>query len=145
MDKNYIKSLLKEAIVALDEEDKNTITIETNIRDRIIEVAKSHIGKPYVWGADGPDTFDCSGFTQYVYKEVGLIPKNNPDTYSGGQRKWGKETKNPRPGDLICYDGHVAIYLNENQIIHASSSKGQIIIANKLKMPVICYRNLIGD
>lgn len=139
MDKQYIKNLLKEALAALDEEDNS-------IRDKVINIAKQYINKPYKWGGDGPELFDCSGFTQYVYKEAGLIPANNIDTNSAGQRLWGKETTNPRPGDLICYDGHVAIYLDKDRIIHASRSAGKIIIASKnIGMPVICYRNLIGD
>lgn len=139
MDKNYIKTLLKEALTALDEDN-------TNMRDKVINIAKKYIGKPYVWAGNGPNEFDCSGFTQYVYREAGLIPNDGSDTNSKGQRLWGKETTNPRPGDLICYEGHVAIYLNENQIIHASKSAGRIIIASKnIGMQVICYRNIVGD
>lgn len=139
--KNLIKELLKQCIDLLEEDNTNT-----NIRDMVIEIAKKYIGRPYVWAGNGPNEFDCSGFTQYVYREAGLIPNDGSDTNSKGQRLWGKETTNPRPGDLICYDGHVAIYLDENQIIHASKSAGKIIIASKnIGMPVLMYRNIIGD
>lgn len=118
----------------------------SNIRDKIIEEAKKLIGKPYKYGADGPDEFDCSGFVQYVYKKVGLIPANNPDTNSLGMREWGQSTTCPRKGDLLCYEGHVAIYLDENTIIHASSGSKRIIIASKnIGKPILAIRNLVGD
>lgn len=139
--KNLIKELLKQCIELLDEE-----STDMPLRDKVINIAKKYIGKPYVWAGNGPDNFDCGGFTQYVYREAGLIPNDGSDNNSEGQRRWGKETTNPRPGDLICYNGHVAIYLNENEIIHASKNAGKVIIANKnIGKPVLMYRNIIGD
>ncbi|MGL5712616.1 MAG: SH3 domain-containing protein [Paraclostridium sp.] len=95
--------------------------------DAVIEYAKKQLGKPYVWGAEGPDSFDCSGYTQYVFRNsVGIsIPRVSRD-----QSKYGQSVSrsNLQKGDLIFFDtdkdgsvNHVGIYMGNNQFIHASS------------------------
>ncbi|WBW95873.1 C40 family peptidase [Oceanirhabdus sp. W0125-5] len=91
----------------------------------LLEYAYSYLGRPYVWGAKGPYSFDCSGFTSYVYKMVGIyIP-----SYTGDQVKYGKSVakEDLLPGDVIFFNtymdyGHVGIYVGNNKFIHASSS-----------------------
>ena len=104
----------------------------------MIKLAKGKLGKKYVWGATGnKNTFDCSGFTTYVYKKNGIsIPRT-----SIMQSKHGKyvSRKNLKPGDLVFFDtskrrkgyvNHVGIYIGNNQFIHASSAKKKVIITS---------------
>ena len=106
----------------VDAEDKeestsSSTTSSDNIGAKIVEYAKSKLGCKYVWGATGPNTFDCSGLTSWCHKQVGItIPRT-----SGEQRKSGTSItkENALPGDIVCFDGHVGIYVGEGQMIHA--------------------------
>lgn len=100
---------------------------------KAIEMAKSYLGGKYVWGATGPDAFDCSGFTQYIYKHAygKTIPR-----VSYEQAKFGEKVNRNelQPGDLIFFDtmnkgrvSHVGIYIGNNKFIHASNSRTGII------------------
>ncbi len=96
----------------------------------LVEFAHEQLGKPYVWGAVGPRSFDCSGFVQYVYKAYGIqMPRVSADQALVG-RKVG--FYNLIPGDLVFFDtrgdvndnvSHVGIYIGEGSFIHASSGK----------------------
>ena len=103
-----------------------------------IEVkAKSFLGIPYVWGATGPNKFDCSGFTQWVYRDVGInIPRVSRD-----QARVGKfiSYENLEHGDMVFFDtkkkrtgivSHVGIYLGNGNFIHASSAGKSVVIYN---------------
>lgn len=104
-------------------EDNNSVTGE-----KVVEYAKKYLGHKYVYGTAGPDTFDCSGFTSYVYKHFGYSLSRT----SGGQRSNGKEVKkaNLKAGDIVCFSGHVGIYIGENNFIHAANPKKGIIITS---------------
>ena len=104
---------------------------------KVISLAKSLLGKPYVWGAQGPSSFDCSGFTYYVFKNAAnvTLPRVSKD-----QSKYGTyvSKSNLKIGDLIFFDtdgsnngnvSHVGIYLGNNEFIHASSTKGKVVIS----------------
>ena len=102
---------------------------------KIERTAKSHLGKTYKWGANGPYTFDCSGFTKSVFNQHGIkIPRVSRDQAKVGQIiPWNYLKK----GDLIFFDSkkssrvsHVGIYLGEGKFIHASSSKHRVVISN---------------
>ena len=102
-----------------------------------LDSAKKQLGKRYVWGATGPRTFDCSGFTRYVCKKNGVcLPRT-----SINQSKVGKRVsrKNLKVGDLVFFDtskrrrgyvNHVGIYLGNNKFIHASSAKKKVVITS---------------
>ena len=104
----------------------------------VIAYAKTLLGKPYVWGAQGPNSFDCSGFTYYVFKnKAGIIL---PRT-SSAQSKYGTyvSRNNLRAGDLVFFDtnganngqvSHVGLYIGNGQMIHASYSQKKIVIDN---------------
>ncbi len=109
-----------------------------NRNSRVIRTAKRYLGKRYVWGAVGPNKFDCSGFTQYVIrKSKGVkLPR-----VSRKQAYYGKyvSRSNLRPGDLIFFDtsrrrrgyvNHVGIYIGGNKFIHASSAKHRVVITS---------------
>ncbi|MGN1033308.1 MAG: C40 family peptidase, partial [Intestinibacter sp.] len=104
----------------------------------VISYAKSLLGKPYVWGAQGPNSFDCSGFTYYVFKNKAGITL--PRT-SSAQSKYGTyvSKSNLRAGDLVFFDtngsnngavSHVGLYIGSGQMIHASYSQKKIVIAD---------------
>lgn len=96
-------------------------------RKRLVTVAEGCRGTPYVYGADEPPAFDCSGFVQYVYKTaISLdIPRNSTSQYAAG-RPVAKEAL--RPGDVLVFDtvggspSHVAIFLGGGSMIHAASA-----------------------
>lgn len=75
----------------------------SGIGARAVWLASQQAGKPYVWGAEGPYAFDCSGLTQYVYKQLGrLLPRTAQDQYSATQRV---SQFQKQPGDLIFFGG----------------------------------------
>jgi peptidoglycan DL-endopeptidase CwlO len=96
----------------------------------IINIAYSKMGKPYVWGAEGPNSFDCSGFTSYAFRNgAGIsLPRTSISQAGVGVSVSKGQLK---PGDLVFFDSdrdgdisHVGIYVGGGQFIHASSSKG---------------------
>lgn len=103
----------------------------------IIKLAKTKLGRRYVWGATGKrGTFDCSGLTQYVFKKNGI---NIPRT-SIKQSKYGKFVPRSKlkKGDLVFFDtskkrkgyvNHVGIYLGNGKFIHASSAKKKVVVS----------------
>jgi len=120
--------------------------------DEIIDTAKAFLGTKYVWAANGPDCFDCSGFTKYVYKQHGItLPR-----YSGHQAKVGiKVSFNElKKGDLVFFDtehkfrgrvNHVGIYIGDGKFIHASSAKKKVIITSFDEKPFYKRRFLRGE
>ena len=107
----------------------------------IIRLAKTKLGRKYVWGAVGQSgTFDCSGLTKYVFAKNGI---NLPRT-SINQSKFGKyvSRSNLKKGDLIFFDtskprkgyvNHVGIYLGNGKFIHASSAQKKVVITRLSK------------
>lgn len=95
----------------------------------LISIASSKIGKPYVYGAKGPNSFDCSGFVYWCLNQVGV--KQSYLT-SSGWRSVGKYTKitsfnNLKAGDIIVVSGHVGIVAGGGTVIDASSSNGRVV------------------
>ncbi|MBO1624576.1 C40 family peptidase [Bacillus sp. SY8(2021)] len=93
----------------------------------IIDLALKQIGKPYIWGQSGPNSFDCSGFIYYVYKNNGY---NIQRTSVAGYWPMATKTNDPRPGDLIFFQNtyqsgpsHVGIYLGNGEFVHAADEK----------------------
>lgn len=97
--------------------------------DAVISEAYKHLGKPYVWGAKGPSSFDCSGFTSYVYRTA-LGIEIGGTTYT--QINSGIEVSyaDLRPGDLVFpHSGHVGIYVGGGQMIHAPHTGDVVKVA----------------
>ena len=102
---------------------------DTPSRSKIVQEAKKHLGVPYLWGGNTPAGFDCSGFTRYVLNQCGYtLPRTTEE-----QVKVGTAISKSalQPGDLVFLQNtyrsgvsHVGIYIGNDQMIHASSSKG---------------------
>ncbi len=94
----------------------------------IIAYAKKYLGYRYVYGTAGPNTFDCSGFTSYVYKHFGYSLNRT----SGGQRSNGKKVNKSdlKAGDILCFSGHVGLYIGGNKFIHAANPRKGVIISS---------------
>lgn len=101
------------------------------------------IGNPYVAGGTSLEHgADCSGFVMSVYKNFGYnLPRSSSD-----QRSVGREVpySEAQPGDIICYAGHVAIYIGNGQIVHASTPKGGIKIGSATFRQIITVRRVVG-
>ncbi len=100
------------------------------------------IGNPYVAGGTSlTNGADCSGFTQAVYRQFGYsLPRNSTSQRTAGTQVGYAEAQ---PGDIICYPGHVAIYIGNGKIVHASSAKTGIKISNALYREIICVRRIV--
>ena len=111
------------------ESNENKQSNENSKIDKIVNLAKAQIGKPYRWGATGPSSFDCSGFTAYIYKNGAGV--SLPRT-SVSQSKTGTKVSrsNLKTGDLVFFNtsgkgvSHVGMYIGDSKFIHSSSSKG---------------------
>ena len=123
----------------------------TKLTQEIEWNAKSFLGTKYVWGATGPGKFDCSGFTQWVYRDAGInIPRVSRD-----QAKVGDYVRydNLKRGDMVFFDTkkrrtgkvcHVGIYLGNGNFIHASSGAKKVVIYNFDQKPFYKKRFLWG-
>ena len=118
-----------------ENQDKKILITKSSTRDKIINYAQSKLGSKYVWGATGPNTFDCSGFVQYVYKKsVNMdLPRVSTDQAS---YKPKISLMSMKKGDLVFFGttdqgriSHVGIYMGEKQFIHASSGGKRVMIS----------------
>lgn len=118
--------------------------------NKLISVAKSKLGCPYVWGAseNSTTTFDCSSFTKYIYKTALGINLQRTSNVQGEQGKKITSVSALQPGDLIYFNTystdrangitHVGMYIGNGQMIHASYSQKKVVIQN-LK-PYLAYK-----
>ncbi|MDW0114026.1 NlpC/P60 family protein [Sporosarcina saromensis] len=98
----------------------------------LVNTSKQYISTPYVYGGSTPSGFDCSGYTQYVFKKEGVsIPRTTNDQYARGT---AVSKSNLQTGDLVFFKtfgsrpvSHVGIYIGSGKFIHASTSKGVMI------------------
>ncbi|GHG64353.1 C40 family peptidase [Streptomyces griseocarneus] len=105
---------------------------------RAVDFASAQIGKNYVWGAEGPDTYDCSGLTLKAWAAAGrAIPRTS-------QEQWRQlpkiDVKDMRPGDLVIYfsdASHVGVYAGDGMIVHAPRPGRQVTLAGAGSMPIL--------
>ncbi|MFJ9726377.1 NlpC/P60 family protein [Streptomyces sp. NPDC101209] len=105
---------------------------------KAVKFATDQIGKPYVWGAEGPKSYDCSGLTSQAWLNAGRpIPRTS-------QEQWKQlkhvDIKDMRPGDLIIYfddASHVALYIGDGAIVHAPRPGRTVTLAGAGSMPIL--------
>jgi cell wall-associated NlpC family hydrolase len=115
---------------------RGSARVEANIgldsSQNIIDFAMGFVGKPYRYGASGPNAFDCSGFTTYVYKKFGVKLPRSANSQAHGSYGMTISKNQLRPGDLVFFKttsnnnnpvNHAGLYIGNGKFIHASSSK----------------------
>ena len=86
--------------------------------ERIVNTGLSKTGCPYVWGSTGPNSFDCSGFTQWVYRQNGIyIPRTSSEQKAAAKKV--VSLSELEVGDILWRSGHVGIYIGNGQYVHA--------------------------
>lgn len=107
-------------------EDNNDGTVSSSRVQAVINMVKRQVGKPYVYGAAGPNSFDCSGLTYYCYKNAAGITLNRSSAAQASNGRYVSKSE-LKPGDLIFFNSgtnrirHVGMYVGNGQFIHAPS------------------------
>ena len=114
----------------------------SDLGKQIAKYACQYIGNPYVWGGTSlTKGADCSGFVYRVYGDFNYsLPRTSFEQRSAGT---SVNYADAQPGDLICYDGHVALYIGQGFIVHASDSRTGIIVGKANYRPILSVRRII--
>ena len=118
---------------------KYTGTGDQSVGNAIVKAARSYIGVWYLWGGNDYNGIDCSGLTKAAHAAVGIYI----DRWSGHQAIGGKAISSvaqAKPGDIICYSGHVAIYIGNERVIHAPRTGKQVQEAGVYMKEIIAIR-----
>ncbi len=126
------------------------IEVENDLRSEIVTYALQFVGNRYKYGGTNPNTgVDCSGFTSYVMRHAAEVELPHS---SGGQSRMGRQVSSSemRPGDIICYGSgkrinHVALYIGNGQIVHASTEKTGIKVSRWNYRTPVRIVNVLGD
>lgn len=97
----------------------------------VVELAKSKLGCPYVWGAEGPDEFDCSGLVQWVFRNaVNVELPRTANDQAASLANNEVSFAEAKPGDIVWRSGHIGIYIGNNQYLHAPHTGDVVKISN---------------
>lgn len=124
--------------------DKSGQTPSGAKRSAVVSFAMAQMGERYVFGASGPNTWDCSGLTMRAYQQVGIkLPH-----HAASQQKMGTAVplSSAQPGDLVFWgpvSGHVAIYLGNNKVIHAPKTGDVVKISDLWDLKRVNVRSLL--
>ncbi len=113
------------------------------LREAIADYAQTFVGNlPYVWGGTSLKSgADCSGFVQSIFKKFGVsLPRSSDEQGRTGRKIKASQLQ---PGDLVHYDGHIAIYIGNGNVCHASSKKTGVKISKYNYRTVCCCRNVL--
>ena len=132
------------------EEIEAAIEVENDLRSEIVTYALQFVGNRYKYGGTNPNTgVDCSGFTSYVMRHAAGVELPHS---SGGQSRMGRvvSSSEMRPGDIISYGSgkrinHVALYIGNGQIVHASTEKTGIKVSRWNYRTPVSIVNVLGD
>nr|WP_255697953.1 C40 family peptidase [Tessaracoccus sp. ZS01] len=112
----------------------------------VVNAALSKVGKRYVWGTSGENTFDCSGLTSWAYRQVGVnLSRSSRTQWSSAGFKVSKSEL--QPGDLVFYYSpvsHVGIYIGNGKIVDAANPRSGVRVAGLNSMPFTGARRVIG-
>lgn len=121
----------------------STPVVYSGVGAALVAEARRHIGKPYVWGTEGPATFDCSGLVVYSLNQIGV--KVGRLTAAGFMR-WGGATTIERdlmqPGDLVCWGGHIGIAASATTMIEAPNRRNKVREGQIWKTPTPVIRRV---
>ncbi len=119
-----------------------TVSGGSEMGQAVAEYALQFVGNPYVYGGTSlTNGADCSGFVMSVYANFGVsLPHSSSADRSQGYAVDG--LANAQPGDLICYSGHVALYIGNGQIVHASTAKTGIKVSNADYKKILAIRRI---
>lgn len=133
----------KAAAAEKDKKNENTYTPSGNSNGQaVVDYACQFVGNPYVYGGTSlTNGADCSGFVMSVYAAFGIsLPHSSKSLRSVG---YEVSTSNMQPGDIVCYSGHVAIYVGNDTIVHASSPRDGIKYTSPAAYKsIICIRRI---
>ncbi|WP_369137615.1 C40 family peptidase [Modestobacter versicolor] len=122
-----------------------TVTAPSDAAQVVLDTALAQQGDPYVWGAGGPNAFDCSGLTQYAYAAAGIrLPHS-----SLAQSRMGTAVSRGdlQPGDLVFFYSpvsHVGIYIGSGQMVHASTFGSPVLVTSVDMAGYVSARRLLG-
>jgi cell wall-associated NlpC family hydrolase len=123
--------LLAQCIVLLTSAVGAVEDLGAQVADR----AQQYVGSRYVWGASGPNAFDCTGFVMYVYGQFGIsLPHNEAGQLASGTRVGADDLQ---PGDVVVFANtyrrglsHVGIYVGDGQFVHAADERHGVTVSN---------------
>ena len=124
-------------------EKPETESSEAGSGDSVISYALQFVGNPYVWGGTSlTNGVDCSGFVMQVYAHYGIsLPHSSAALRSVGR---GVSYSEAQPGDIVCYSGHVGIYIGGGQIVHASNPRDGIKVSTATYKSILAVRRVMN-